>query len=245
MAKVNIVYSGFNNKENVPYIHIAKSGSFYEQLDTNKNRIDTNQYIIEIVTKNLAELETLRTNVENKLRTRSLEVANRIVLSIDKLNESIEEPMKGIYVCESLYDIMSQKTFVDKRKQILGNNFIEALYNWYKASSLFNVLSGFSTSRFVHESWQRPYMFVPRYNISEDMLTTCTRGDNYNFNLVIEHTNPVMIDEWLEVIDNELSYSVLNISNKFFAGISWLGSTLEEIEMGIWQGSINYECRVH
>lgn len=244
MVKANIVYSGFNNKKNVPYIHVMKSGSFYDQLDTCKTRIDTNQYIVEIVTKNFAELEELRTNVETKLRTKSLQMARRQVLSIDKLNEYIEEKEKGIYVCESLYDIMSQKTFVDGRKQVAGDNFFESLFNWYKVSALYDELK-FSTTKFVHESWERPYMFVPRYNITEDMLTTCTRGDNYNFNLVIEHTDPVQIESWMETVDDELSYSVLNITNKFFAGINWLGNTLEEIEMGIWQGSINYECRVH
>lgn len=242
---VNLVFSGFNNQQNVPYIYINRIGTTYEQLDTTLTRMDTQQYVVEVVTKNFREVPSLLTNIEQKLRLKSFNVANRRVLSIHKISEDLTEPTKGIYTGEQVYEVTSQKTFVDKRRTVTGETLQESLYKCYLASDLVGQVSGFCTTAFVSENWNRPYIFIPKYSGQEDLVTTCSYGDRIGFDIALETLSPVVADNILELIDDNFSYSKLQVSGKYFAGIEWLGNNLQEISIGIWRGSVKYEALIH
>lgn len=245
MSKTKLVYSGFNNFSSLrdgPYTHVENLGASYDQLDTERRRIDSNLFRFTTFSSDFTLIPDIDDAIENLFRLKNVECQNRTVLSIYKMNKETWEPAKGVYASSLTFDIMSQKEFADNNIEVSGSSFYAALYSLFNSSPVRAKVSGFTTTRFVDESWKRPFIYIPRYTEIEDLVTTCSYGDKIQFEFNIEGHDPTVVEELMEDIDNSYSYALLNVNNRIFSGMNWLSNSIEEVAIELWLGRVNYEA---
>lgn len=241
---LNLLTSGFQDSEVVPYGIITKVSTNLITLDTCLDRLEDNLFQITIFEDNFTQLGIKLNTVEDILDFNTLTLSNRKINNVQFNGRIIEELTEGFYQGILTYNIVTQKDSSSNTNTSTtsGKNIYEALFNRYLSEgTLNNLIENFTTTAFGNEDWNFNFVYIPDYTTSKDFLTTCSRLEKTTFSISIHNDRLWHTEEVLEAIDDTFSYCKLKIDDKRFTSLKWLGNSIIEIEKNFWLGSVNYE----
>lgn len=241
----NVITSSCQIGEDFPYVH-------FEQIDCNLNYLNScierfENYIFQfnIYHNKADELVTLKNNLIDVLNYEDLNITNKLNNEFYLMQQVFTEVKQGIYEYSLFYKIELQTLFSNfLTGSATGKNLYAALFNRYNTTQLKHLFTNFTTTRYGNTSWERPFLYVPDYNIMEEMFTSCEVMDRVTFKLCYETTDPVKDYNLLDKIDQNISYSSLVFSSsegQINTYLDWMGNDFEEIEPMLWRGCVKYE----
>ena len=104
-----IVYSGFQNRDRMPYIHLMRLSTVLENRDTCLNRLETTRMQISLYSNDFSQFTRQLDIISDTLLYSVFSLTNRKLLNIDETSLTINEPEQGIYQGIYQYEVITEK----------------------------------------------------------------------------------------------------------------------------------------
>lgn len=239
-----LTYSGFQSQTQIPYVHLAHLSTTLENRDTCLNRIDTHVIQVSLFSKDFTRFTEQLDDIRSSLLWSKLTLSGngRTLLNVDETSLAITEPQKGLYQGIFRYELTTEKDLTSFQfETIRAPDIYTALFDRYTNSDVEIRTNGFIVTNYGE--FERPFLFIPRYQQLHEFTTTLTRVDNFDFSINFESKDYHRLEELLEDIDHVFSYSRFILTgSKQCINLEWLGNSIVEEEPGFWVASTRYQA---
>lgn len=231
-----LVYSGYQNKEKIPYINLMHQGTYLELYSTCFTIEE--RTLFEIVYYEF-QFKTVRNQaglVEQDLRRYTFNGLQ----NLDLVSETTNEPYSGIFEVSQTYELMTQRNFSFVKKSYdLKPDLFTSLFSIYESSSFVNDINGFVTTNLVNEKWKKPFIYIDNVSRTVEQGTTCNREYRTEFDIVIQGYSPEALEQIEAKVEDTYNYQNLNLYDQINL-LNKESNIISEIYPNLWENRITY-----
>lgn len=240
VEKYPSVVVGFHHElTKLPRVSLSKNATTLVDLNTCFSRIEESQYEFTVYGLEFDEVYDKLLELEEIYDYSSFQHTNRFFMSMNWSQTSIREPEPGIFEGRLILDIVARKDLSNQYNLLdntSGKNIPDCLRNrflqYVKSSKLV-------PSSYADERYRRPYTIVPDIRANEFAVDTGGRIEQHAISFSSYANGLFEVEMINEDIMNVFDYCNF-ITPKRCLGLEWVSDTADEVEPGIWNGSVNY-----
>lgn len=246
LSPVNTIIQNFNTgfileKTKLPYMSLSMQSSINSEVDSCNNRISESIFDFTIFSRNSEDLNETTINLNNLFDLKSLNLKNSIFVSMEKIEQSIEELIPGIWRGKFILLIKDQIQIITNPMNGSGSNIQEALQDIYNKSLTLKSMSNDFVFGFQKEKTNLPFINLSGIKLSENSRSTCERLVSSELQIVSTARTDILANLIGETVKNHFDRASITLDDNIFSLLDWNFSSLLEPEPGIWQRTDTFE----
>lgn len=241
----NLFTTGYLPENGVlPYLTLKKIGDSPLNNFSCNSQLELNLYIFRVYSRKIEEALYVLNELKKIYNRKNLIVQTRKITSVRWQTYRYTEARPGIYVANILLQIYSERYMVNQFAAGEGDTLIQAVISRLKKNQLLCTKLRDQINFGYGQSATNKFPYLNIFGVNSTVDTEFTQNETMErvrLTFIVKSHTDEECDALNEMVIRTMDNAQLIIANRVFASIDFVSANLDEVGVGMWEGTITYE----